>query len=442
MVQARGVTPVLAVLRALGGFPYTWCPSRQTEGVRVSWVAAAWSTLVVSVMMIFCVASVTTHYTLHLGARHVMRHLLITYWYLLVMVLYLYLAMRAHRLARVLRLLAAAGVSVWRRSWGLEDAPVMAAVAVFLTGTCLSISFTDISTSHPVGDVLRLMADRTADLTITVLLTVFYALVKLLSVEMEDTVAALAYATTTALGRGVSGSEWHTPDTSTQRPLSHSHHSITNTQHPQTPQQHKFRNSLITTTTTQEHAFQSPSLSGRRSKHPAAALLPHVSPVLHLLALDDVLREVVGYASPPLLLLLLNAAASTTMFLYSAIATSSAYYMGFISVLVARMVQIVLIPDPMTRKVNTRNWVAFHTFPLPIFPSSSFLFFLLHLSILLYGTGLPHGRQHRMQPTDHGFTPALSISALVLQTPRCLSTLQLPYSLSHIRKRGWSFVYW
>ncbi|XP_050721948.1 uncharacterized protein LOC127001466 [Eriocheir sinensis] len=350
MVQARGVTPVLAVLRALGGFPYTWCPSRQTEGVRVSWVAAAWSTLVVSVMMIFCVASVTTHYTLHLGARHVMRHLLITYWYLLVMVLYLYLAMRAHRLARVLRLLAAAGVSVWRRSWGLEDAPVMAAVAVFLTGTCLSISFTDISTSHPVGDVLRLMADRTADLTITVLLTVFYALVKLLSVEMEDTVAALAYATTTALGRGVSGSEWHTPDTSTQRPLSHSHHSITNTQHPQTPQQHKFRNSLITTTTTQEHAFQSPSPSGRRSKHPAAALLPHVSPVLHLLALDDVLREVVGYASPPLLLLLLNAAASTTMFLYSAIATSSAYYMGFISVLVARMVQIVLIPDPMTRK--------------------------------------------------------------------------------------------
>lgn len=355
MVQARGVAPVLAVFRALGGFPYTWRPSRQAEGVRVSWIAAAWTTLVVSVMMTFCVASVTTHYTWHLGPRHIMRDLLITYWYLLVIILYLYLAMRAHRLARVLRLLAAAGVSVWRRSWGLEDAPVMAALVVFLTGTCLSISFTDISTSHTVGKVLRVMADRTADLTIAVLLTVFYALVKLLSVEMEDTVAALAHATTTAPGRGVSGSEWHTPDTSTQSPQSHSQHRITNSQHPQTPQQHKFPNSLITTTTTQEHAFKPPQPSGRRSKPPAAALLPHVSPVLHLLALDDILREIVLYASPPLLLLLLNAAASTTMFLYSAIATSSAYYVGFISVLVARMVQIVLIPDPMTRKVNTRN---------------------------------------------------------------------------------------
>lgn len=418
MVQARGVSPVLAVLRALGGFPYTWRPSRHREGVRVSWVAAAWSALVVGVMMTFCVASVTTHYTWHIGPRNVMRDLLITYWYLLVMALYLYLATRAHRLARVLRQLAAADVSVWRRSWGLDDAPVMAAVVVSLAGTCLSISFTDISASHPAGDVLRLMADRTADLTITVLLTVFYALVKLLSVEMEDTVAALVHATTAAPGRGVGGSEWHTPDISTQRPHSHPLHRITNTLHPQTHQEHKASNFLTTATTHQEHAFQSPPPSDRRWKPPGAAPLPQASPVLHLLALDDILREVVGYAGPPLLLLLLNASASTTMFLYSAIATRSAYYMGFISILVARMVQIVLIPDPMTRKVNARDWVAFHTYPIS--QSSSSLFPVIHLLILLYGAGMTHDRQHRTTPGSW-LHPAFNISALMLQNPRCLS---------------------
>lgn len=358
MLQGRGVSPVLAVLRAVGGFPYTWRPSQQTADVRLSWVAAAWSIVVVTVMVTFCVASITMNYMWRHEARNIMRDILVTYWYILVTLLYLYLIVHAHRLARVLRLLAAAGVSVWRRSWGREDAPVMAAVMMFLTGSCLSVSFTE-SSSSLVGEVLKQVGDRTADFTITVLLTVFYALVKLLSVEMEATVAVLAHATTPAPGVAVGGDlVCHTPDTNTQLLQSPYQHHITNTLHPQALTQHrctprnKVSNVFHTNMETQEQALRSPPPSGRPSKPPATGLLP-LSPVLQLLALDDILREVVGYASPPLLLLLLNASASTTMFLYSAIATRSFYYVGFISVLVARMVLIVLIPDQMIRKVHT-----------------------------------------------------------------------------------------
>lgn len=355
MSHVLGITPVVAVLRAVGCFPYTLSPGHQTVGVRVSWVAAAWSVVVVIAMMVSCVASITMHYTRHHASHNIMKDILITYWYLLLLVLYIYLATYAHRLAGVLRLLMASGVSVRRRIWGMEDTPVMVGVVVFLAGTCLSLAFTESSSSNPVSEVLKQVVDRTADLTITVLLTVLYALVKLLSVEMEDTVTALAYATTRPQDVGVSGDPALCASSTSKQSFPPQHTPpATSTQHPPTPQQHLWtpdNDSFHTNSTALGQALSPPPPTGRPCKPSAVDSFP--SPVLHLLALDDIIREVVGYASPPLLLLLLNAAASTTMFLYNAIATSSAYYIGFISVLVARMVQIVLIPDPMTRKVST-----------------------------------------------------------------------------------------
>lgn len=331
MLRARGVAPVLAVFRAVGGFPYVWRPGRQVVDVRVSWVAVTWSAVVTVVMVTFCVVCITMHYMRQKVSHKIINHISITYFYLLVSLLYLYLAVNARRLAKVLRLLAAAGVSVWRRCWGLEDAPVMVAVGVVLAGTCLSLSSHDFSASHPSTEVLRQVGDRTADLSITVLLTLFYALVKLLSVEMEDTVGVLARATATERDVDVNGDlVCPTTDISTSRRPSSRQNLITVKPHPPILQQHHLwtlNNDIpnLLNTATPEHALPSPPPSRRPSRPPARAPLTPYSTVLHLLALDDILREVVDYASPPLLLLLLNSVTSTTIFLYSAMVTSSAY---------------------------------------------------------------------------------------------------------------------
>ncbi|MPC38079.1 hypothetical protein E2C01_031580 [Portunus trituberculatus] len=334
--HAQGIIPLLAAFRLLGGFPYAWraAPGNAVT-LNMSKMACAWTVAVVAAMVSFSLYSIVKWYSV-LREDSLLQDVMLTYWSLLVMVLYLYIVAKARCLATVVRMFTAAAVGVRRCCWGVEDAPVLAAVLMVVTGTIVSLSRAELSEPN---EVVSHIADRTADAAITTLLALLYALVKLVALEAEDTTRSLAQAAAIRpswRGKGSAPAK-HMAITATpgspQRWATPHHASATNS--PKSDDKEVFKT-----------ISSGAPPSGKcipTSSTPAAI-------ALHLLALDDILLEVVAYSGPPLLLLLLNTLCSTTMFLYKAITTNNSYYIGYITVLVGRMAQVVLIPDPLRKR--------------------------------------------------------------------------------------------
>ncbi|KAK3879662.1 hypothetical protein Pcinc_015791 [Petrolisthes cinctipes] len=477
---------LLWLFRFMGAFPYTWTscplnnPLKLNPRLCTFWIG--WTVAVISGMVVisaYSLVEVFTRYLRH-DTNDVLQFILKTYWCFLVSVLHVYLACQSRSLAGVLRDLEGLGISVGRPVFvGFDDALVLVCILVFLASTATSILNSVMTSHYSALEMIQRLADHLADIKIVVFLTVVYVLVKLVSIEMEDTVKSLtrpmvtpaargemmgstnvseipvtasitkgyldSFATTPVRAGGVNGNPQPTATTArTRELLSDIERPITtvmdlNEISPTTSLTESLSFAAATFTTpsaarvsSQSHLPQavaaedvpgvnkrilvappslefqngdknrkgpsrfiglgdvgSVSLIATASAVAARSTLPsvyepedivrrkqnivspssgvqgsvpkthiprqirgtwNVTQTFHLLLLEDVYQRAVCYCGPILALLLLNSMSSTTVFLFNAFSKSSTHYTIYIVVLTCRLLQIVLLPDPLLKK--------------------------------------------------------------------------------------------
>lgn len=298
---------VLGSFRVAGSFPYRW--QKAASGVlevTVSSVAALWSGLVLllvagtGLLNIVSLESSENH-----GTKKVLDSILRAYWYVMLIFLYAYFVFNSRSLARILRRMVAADVKLRRRIVDVSDVPLAICVVSILFG--VSWSLPKVARENTQGAISRVV-DSIADLSITIFLSILYFLVKVVSLEMEETVSSLCRKE----GR-LAEVPWASPP--------------------------PVRPKTIATTTSSEAAAS-----------PLAK--PQRSPAQRLFQLDEVMRHIVSFTGPPVALLLLNNISASTVFLYNAITGGDLYYALYIVVPISRMVHLILVPDPLLRKVR------------------------------------------------------------------------------------------
>lgn len=294
---------VLGFFRIAGSFPYRW--QKTTSGVlelTVSYLAVLWSGLILLFTAGTCLFNIVTlkpsesH-----GTRKVLDSILRTYWYGMLIFLHGYFAFNCRSLARILRRMEAVDVNLRRRIVDLTDVPLAICVACIVFGVWWTLpKVVKDNTQRAISRVV----DSISDLSIMLFLSIMYLLVKVISLEIEETVSSLRK------GDGPPAEEvpWTAPPPSRLKTMT---------------------NSFVETPPPK----------------------PLRSPAQRLLKLDDVMRQIVNYTGPPVALLLLNNISATTVFLYNAITGGDIYYAFYIMVPVSRMVHLILIPDPLLRKV-------------------------------------------------------------------------------------------
>lgn len=302
---------VLGFFRVAGNFPYRW--QKAANGVlevTVSSIAALWSGLVLLFVAGTCLFSITNlKSSAHRGTEKVLDSILRTYWYVMLTFLYAYFAFNSRSLARILRKMVTAGVNLRRRIVDVSDVPIAICAVCIAFGVFWSL----LKVVHDdTQRVFSRVVDSIADLSITLFLSILYFLVKVVSLEMEETVGSLRRKESRP-----AEVPWASPP-------------------PAEPK-------TMTTTATNFEAAASPLAKPLRS------------PAQRLFQLDEVMRQIVGFTGPPVALLLLNNISASTVFLYNAITDRDIYYALYIVVPVSRMVHVILVPDPLLRKVRLCN---------------------------------------------------------------------------------------
>lgn len=343
--QVCSLTVVLGLYKFLGGFPYGWSySSGGTLKLRPSVASVAWTALVMLGMIGMSVTTLFLRYDADASSeiQRVLQHILNTYWYVLLVVLYVHNVVYSRSLARIFHRLCEMNVNMQRRLLGWDDIPMVLCILASVAGTLLSYIYNDPDDYKNVSWLVMLLTDRFADVTIVVLLLLMYVLVKILSLELEETVRSLK--TPEALPC------WSVP-------TSGLHHGWT----PDTQGSAKDNRRLKMDSVVPENVSKAPketpsvpenvpgTLSARDNGGSGASA---TSPALHLLALDGITQQLVDYMGLPVSLLLLNAISASTIFLYNLITIGITYYGAYLTVLLCRSVQIILIPDPLLRKVR------------------------------------------------------------------------------------------
>ncbi|XP_066962308.1 uncharacterized protein [Macrobrachium rosenbergii] len=309
----------LHLLRIFGCFPYRWNFSQGGGKLEISFSICwgAWSALVIIGMCSLSIKNIVFSQLGSLGSRktaEILSEIIATSYNSLVTIMFVYLNIRSPCLAKILRAVCDLNISIKKNILGVDDALLLISFLGFLAASFCSLAFS--MARRSVQDIGLLVintvskyAERFSDLAIFTFLLVAYLLVKVVSIEMENTVSSLG---TTCLTKAWSLRPWTTGNVTGKIPeekMDHSASSVT-----------KF------------------SISG--------------APASHLLKLGDVVQNITDYIGLPVALLLLNTIFATTAFLYKAITFGSVYYIMYLAIPFFRMIQIILIPDHLIRKVE------------------------------------------------------------------------------------------
>ncbi|XP_064085277.1 uncharacterized protein LOC135200576 [Macrobrachium nipponense] len=331
----------LHLLRIFGCFPYRWSFSQGGGKLDISFSLCwgAWSALVITGMCSLSIKNIVFSQLGSLGSQktvEILSEIIATSYNSMVTIMFVYLNIRSRCLAQILRAVCDLNISIKKNVLGVDDALLLVSFLGFLTGSFCSLAFTIAHRSKGEDDIGLLVisavskcAERFSDLAIFTFLLVAYLLVKVVSIEMENTVSSLG---TTCLTKAWPLRPWTTGKVSGMVPekeLDHPGLSVTKFKVPEVPE--KGRDHLGPSVT----KF---NISG--------------APASHLLQLGDVVQSITHYIGLPVGLLLLNTIFATTAFLYKAITFGSVYYIMYLAIPFFRMILIILIPDHLIRKVR------------------------------------------------------------------------------------------
>lgn len=292
----------LGFLRVLGGFPYRW---RNTAGsaleVTRSIPAALWSALVI------LLATVTSCYIICTNSikdgssiQYILKYILRTYWYAMLIFLYVYFGVYSRSLVNIVTGMASAGINLKRRILCVRDVPVGICSCCVVLGSLWSLL--KMNQKDVLGGFAR-VTDNFSDIVILALLLLMYLLVKIISLDMEDTVKSFK-------------KEENPPA------------------------------DIVWTISPPKNQTDVPSVTNQNPTQKCQLK----SPAKHLQQLDDLVEQIVSYLGPPVALMLVNTITATTVFLYNAI-TGDIYYAVYVITPLSRMVFLVLVPDSLHRKV-------------------------------------------------------------------------------------------
>ncbi|KAK3867886.1 hypothetical protein Pcinc_026683 [Petrolisthes cinctipes] len=363
-----------SVLRLFGAFPYRWKSTKRknknnNEGVgggsegklelHRSILAVMWSWIIVMGLVTFSLSCVINAPRRRSGITSTITiHILNYVSYLTSAILFAYLSLSSVKLARIFGRLGEVGVSLRKPLVQRDDAMELLCGFGMILGIILATYFSirdviiqPVTKSIALYQIPALFLDFSIETTASCISLLIYLLLKLVSIEIKEAVETLvAPSSSTQTNNNNNNGAHHTAPAPTiakdVTPLSSASSLRWGMMYPRPPPPPP------ATTVIQQGDVIVDEDAGGEDDSGGSYTVPQSSQVCRvsrrLLALDDIVVDMVEYAGPPTVMILLASTVNATVMLYLTITGASAlstYYIAYITTKVLSVVQVAFIPD-------------------------------------------------------------------------------------------------
>ncbi|KAK4319412.1 hypothetical protein Pmani_009647 [Petrolisthes manimaculis] len=375
-----------SVLRLFGAFPYRWKSTKKknqnnNKGVGLgggsegklelhrSILAVMWSWIIVMGLVTFSLSCIINAPRRRSGITSTITiHILNYVSYLTSAILFAYLSLSSVKLARIFGRLGEVGVCLRKPLVQRDDAMELLCGFGMILGIILATYFSirdviiqPVTKSIALYQIPALFLDFSIETTASCISLLIYLLLKLVSIEIKEAVETLVAPSSSTQTNNNNGAHHTAPAPSIAKdvtPLSSASSLRWGMMYPRPPTPPPATTVIQQgdVLVDEEDASGEDDSGGGSYGVPQSSQMCRVS--RRLLALDDIVVDMVEYAGLPTVMILLASTVNATVMLYLTITGASAlttYYIAYITTKVLSVVQVAFIPDCLSTQVGLRD---------------------------------------------------------------------------------------